>query len=541
MAAQDGERTWWEENEHAAQVAAVAAQAAGLVELVPYKPKVALDAPGDYLYHTNPYQHQHDKFMETRLRKGYLFLWEMGCGKSKIFLDTAIYLWQKGYIDGVLVFAPTTVAVNWVTDEIPAHVAPHLRERIFVHLLDSATRDTPQSQHERAELVKFSGLSILVTSYSALMTKPGRVNNDNSVGKKLVKTFMQYRQLLFGLDESHHIKDANAKRTKTVRAAGAYAPYRRALSGSPVAVGPFDLYPQIAFCDPEFFPSKGIRTFTEFKEFFGVYRGGKGAGGRAFQQLVSYKNKEVLASWLPEISHRITKDEVLDLPPKLYSKRYFELTKKQQEIYNRIRYETRVEMEDGSWRVESGLAIQKLMRMYQVTCGYVGVQHGDDKKKRKLERIPGDNPRFELACSVLNDLTVPFLVWCWFTADVDMLCAKFGKRVARFDGQVSQADRLAIRRAFQAGDLEGIILNTRTSPEGLNLTAARIELYYTNGDDLLKRMQSEDRAHRIGTKYPVNILDLVCKGTVCEGVVRSMVKKKRLSDELLGDQMKEWL
>jgi SNF2 family DNA or RNA helicase len=499
-------------------------------------PPIPLDAPGDYVYKSHPFRHQHEEFMRTRDLEGWCSWWEMGCGKSKVFIDTGAYLFEKGEIDGIVVFAPATVAVNWVTDELPKHMPDRVLARSRIMLLESSTRDTPRAQQERTELLKHDGLAILITSYSALMTK---ARNGSSAGKKLVRQFLEQRTCLHGLDESQYIKDPGAKRTMTVRASGKLSKYRRCLSGTPVAVGPFDLYSQVAFAYPDYWAQRGLNTFAEYKQFFGVYEGGFGAGGRSFQRLVEYKNEKLLAEWLPQISSRVTKDQVLDLPPKVYTKRYFELTRQQRELYEQLRSQTLIEFQEQGWHVEAPLAIQKMMRLYQITCGYVGVQ--DEDGKRHLHRIPGDNPRLETAKQYLSECTHQGLMWCWFRADVDALCDVMGKNALRFDGSVSQEDRLRARQMFQAGDVQWLILNTRTSPEGLNLTAARLEAYYNNGDDLTKRKQSEDRAHRIGTKYPVTITDFVCPGTVCEKVVRSMVKKQRMSDLLLGDKAKDWL
>ncbi len=81
----------------------------------------------DYVYATEPFDHQRELFEATRDLEHYAIWWEQGTGKSKPAIDTACWLYQQGKIDGVLVVAPTGVHRNWMTDEIPRHLSPELR------------------------------------------------------------------------------------------------------------------------------------------------------------------------------------------------------------------------------------------------------------------------------------------------------------------------------------------------------------------------------------------------------------------------------
>ena len=67
-------------------------------------------------------------------------------------------------------------------------------------------------------------------------------------------------------------------------------------------------------------------------------------------------------------------------------------------------------------------------------------------------------------------------------------------------------------------------------------------IYYSNNFDLEKRLQSEDRAHRIGQVNKVTYVDLVAKDTVDEKIVDALRNKLDLAQEVLGDdKWQNWL
>jgi len=73
------------------------------------------------------------------------------------------------------------------------------------------------------------------------------------------------------------------------------------------------------------------------------------------------------------------------------------------------------------------------------------------------------------------------------------------------------------------------------------VTAANTVIYYSNGYDLEKRLQSEDRAHRIGQKKTVTYVDLIAEDTVDEKIVQSLRKKINIASQVLGEELKEWI
>ncbi len=278
-----------------------------------------------YEFKTIPFDHQRELFDRTRGMEVYGVLWEQGCGKSKPMIDTAASLYEAGEIDAVLVVAPAGVERNWITDEIPDHLPDRLAPS--THSMFWQTRKAATKWHASNfdTLVKYKGLSWFCISYDGFMSERG---------KKAVWRFLRRRRCLYILDESDDIKTPKAKRTKSVVASGKYAPFRRILTGTP-ADKPFDMYSQLRFLDPGIWKRLDMENFYAFKHHFAEWFTRSEAQEAlgydpGYDKLIGYKNLDELAAIIAGCSDRVLKDDVLDLPDKLYTKIWFDMTPKKQ-------------------------------------------------------------------------------------------------------------------------------------------------------------------------------------------------------------------
>ena len=73
------------------------------------------------------------------------------------------------------------------------------------------------------------------------------------------------------------------------------------------------------------------------------------------------------------------------------------------------------------------------------------------------------------------------------------------------------------------------------------MTAANNVIYYSNGYDLEKRLQSEDRAHRIGQKNNVTYIDILAEDTVDQKIVKALRKKINIASKVMGEELKAWI
>ena len=141
------------------------------------------------------------------------------------------------------------------------------------------------------------------------------------------------------------------------------------------------------------------------------------------------------------------------------------------------------------------------------------------------------------------------IIWANYRHDiksiVKLLQKTYGfESVAAYFGDTPSEERQEIITRFQDPDseLKYFVGNTQTGGYGITLTAAQNVVYYSNNFDLEKRLQSEDRAHRIGQTNKVTYVDLVAKDTVDEKIVKALRNKLNLAQEVLGDEKwKEWI
>ena len=480
-------------------------------------------------FKTTPFAHQLAEFERSKddLARG--IFWQMGCGKSKLTIDTAAHKFFMGQIDAMLVIAPNGVHQNWITDELPAHLPNDIPLKAHAYVSKSAAT----KWHKKAceELVEFKGLSFLAMSYEAFMTGEGR---------RTAERLLHERKVFYVLDESHKIKTPGAKRTKSIVASGRRAAHKRILTGTPVTNSPFDCYAPIKFLDEGFWKARNFASFEAFKTYFGVWEQRiNGATGQRFNQVVSYKNLDQLSRLVAEISSRVTKEQVLDLPAKLYQKRLFNLSDEQQRAYDRLRDDFLLFLESGE-TVTAPLVVVRLLRLQQICCGYLPVDDPEGGSAR-LERFPS-NPRLESLMDLLEDVAGKAIVFARFRADVDQVMEKLGTEAVRYDGAVGEEDRLRARRRFQNdADIRFFVGNPAVAGTGLTLHAASTVIFYSNSFSLEQRLQAEDRAHRIGQTRNVTYVDLVAQGTVDAKIVRALRNKQDIARQITGDEVREWL
>lgn len=517
----------------------------------------------DYTSKTTPFDHQAEWYTKSRDLLSFGIWWEMGTGKSKLALDTAGHLYTRGKINGLLVIAPGAVAPNWTNEEIPIHLGvPHA-----MHLWQSKKAATKRHAAEFEAVLKGDGLAILVLNYEAIMTKRGA---------DAVKKFLDQRECLYVLDESARIKTPGAKRTKRILASAKYAPYRRVMTGTPVSNSPFDVFTQLKFLDPTVWDAVGCRTFEAFKTRYGVFKRFQEKPDRPvrptgmtdteyaelcevydpegfevvekfdyskrrarFTKCVEYRNLGELQQIVSRNGSRLLKTDVLDLPKKLYQKRFFELNPEQKKLYNTLRRDFMILLDEGM--ITAPLAIVRMIRFQQLTSGYIPVDSFDEEP---TFLIADPNPRINLLREIIEETHSPFLVWAKFARDIDQimeLLADMDIPAAAFDGRTSAEDREDAKRGLKSGKYRALVLNPSCAGEGLTLVSASVVIYYNTSFKLMDRLQSEDRTHRIGQNVDVLYIDLIAHGTIDGHIVKALRQKLSYSNLVTGDTARAWI
>ena len=159
--------------------------------------------PVNYIFKTQPYEHQLDALQQSINKKSFAFFMEMGTGKSKLLIDTIANMPDLKF---AVILAPKGVYNNWVSKEIPDHFPESIPHRV-IQWRAQPTKE--QKEEMRSVTEPFDGLTIWVMNVESLSTKRG-----TQALEWLAQKYGTYG--LIAIDESTTIKNPKAKRTKNL-------------------------------------------------------------------------------------------------------------------------------------------------------------------------------------------------------------------------------------------------------------------------------------------------------------------------------------
>ncbi len=475
----------------------------------------------NYKFKTKPYKHQMTALEKSWNKETYAYFMEMGTGKTKVLIDNMSMLYDKGKIDGALIVAPKGVIKTWYEQELPTHLPNHI-ENVTVLWQPNITKGQQEKLESLFEIE--TSLHILVMNVEAFSTDKGM---------KFASKFLNSHKVLMAIDESTTIKTPTAKRTKNIIGLSKFAKYRRIMTGSPVTKNPLDLYTQCEFLDPFHL---NHASFYSFRNRYAVMKS-MHVRGRTIQVVHAFQNLGELSDKLQGFSYRVLKEDCLDLPPKNFTKRHIILTGEQRKAYDQMK-KTALATLNG--KVTSTVTVlTQLMRMHQITCGHFTADDGT------TQLIP--NNRVSELMNVLEETEGKAIIWANYQRDITNIIESITKEygpgsVVDYYGLTPQDERQDNIRKFQSDPKCRFIVGTpSTGGYGITLTTANTVIYYSNGYDLEKRLQSEDRAHRIGQTKSVTYVDIICEDTVDEKITKALRKKINIASEVLGEELKAWI
>lgn len=479
-----------------------------------------------YSFKLPPYKHQMDALKASVFSEEYALFCEMGTGKSKILLDTVGVLLTNGDITGAIIVAPKGVYKNWQMMELPKHLPDSILEKTDV-ITWSASQSVTQKKLLEQGLRTDGRYKILIINVEAFSSERG---------SSYALRFATTHKCLMAVDESTTIKNRSAARTKSIIKVGSYAKYRRIMTGSPVTKSPMDLFSQCSFLSPSLLGHSSFYTFQN--RYAKMIR--RSVGSHSFNQVVGYQNLDELSDKLDRFSFRVLKKDCLDLPEKIYLKRTVEMTDEQAVAYGTMKRHAMSILSDGKETVSAKSVLTQLLRLQQICAGSVTSDGGT------VTEIPS-NKMTELL-NVLEEVDGKVIIWATFVHDIKRITSELNDQfgagsAASYFGDTSADDRQMIVDMFQNPDskLRFFVGNPRTGGYGLTLTEAKTVIYYNNIFDLEVRLQSEDRAHRIGQRNNVTYIDLVTENTVEEKILKALRDKIDIATLVLKEEYKEWL
>ena len=475
----------------------------------------------NYKFKTKPYKHQMTALEKSWNKQNFAYFMEMGTGKTKVLIDNMSMLYDKGKVDGALIIAPKGVIKTWYEQELPAHLPNHI-ENVTVLWQANITKGQQEKLESLFEIE--TALHILIMNVEALSTDKG---------VKFAAKFLNSHKVIMAIDESTTIKTPTAKRTKNIIDLGKSAKYKRIMTGSPVTKNPLDLYSQCEFLDPY------LLDFTSYYAFRNRYAEMKTMHlrGRSIQVVDEFKNLGELSDTVKTFSERILKEDCLDLPPKNFTKRHIILTSEQRKAYDQMK---KAAMAVLNGKVTTTMTVlTQLMRLHQITCGHFTADDGS------IQLI--ENNRIKELMNVLEETEGKAIIWANYQRDITNIIQNIVKvygpgSVVDYYGLTPQEERQDNIKKFQNDEnCRFIVGTTQTGGYGITLTQANTVIYYSNGYDLEKRLQSEDRAHRIGQTKSVTYVDLIAEDTVDEKIVKALRDKINIASEVLGEELKDWI
>jgi SNF2 family DNA or RNA helicase len=502
---------------------------------------------------TQPMDHQSRGLDWSDGKRYYGLFWEQGTGKTWELLADTERAFGRGKINGLLVVAPKGVHTNWTRREIPTHLSAPFKTAAYRSGSAPALRAC-----QALNVDKSDKLHVLSINVDALNFKEGF---------SVAAQFLREHRAIMAVDESQRIKTPTTGVTKAALRLGRLAVARRIASGTPMTNAPMDLYSQMEFLKPGLLGTDSYRAFVarhaelmpddagimrhivkRMKEKHAWARKAAERGELKTPQIIRqhngrpiWKNLDELTRLLAPHTMRVLKKDCLDLPKKIYQTRYFNLTAAQQRAYNQLKEELILEVGEDFLAVSALAARTKLQ---QLTSGFVLIE-GNPVYVEKLA-----TPRLELLKEVVLDQQGQFIIWAHFREEIAAIMrmlSEMGVSACEYHGGIKDKARDEAVDGFMNGEFQAFVGQPQSGGVGLTLTAASSVIYYSNDFNWGTRAQSEDRAHRRGSKEGVIhrvgevdiegilYIDLCAEDTIDETISSALRFKEETAMQVLGD------
>lgn len=461
-----------------------------------------------------PFEAQRRALSLSHDREYFALLMEQGTGKTRVLIDNVCWLWQRGLVNVVLVICPNSVKDVWV-DEVPRWSPPDVAHELLRWPLPRRVEETLSSPAEEGRI------TWLVVNVEAL--SGGR-------GERACREFLRANpNCVLIVDEATRIKTPRTRRTKAALKLAPFARFRRIATGTPVTQSPLDLFAPFKLLDARVL---GFSSWYAMRAHHAIMGGFKG------KQVEEYVHLDELTAKIAPHSFRVTRDEVLDLPPKQYQRLYVELTTAQKKAYAELRKDCIARLSEHE-RVTVRLIITQRLRLHQLAGGFLPTEEGGtfafspNPKIAALRELAEDLPRDR-----------KLIVWAHFKAEIRAAADALSEvaDVVELHGGVNERDRGPSVRAFQEDpDVRFLVGHARSGGIGVTLTAASYVVYLSSDGSYEARVQSEDRTQRAGQSRSVVYVDVLARDTVDEKILTDLRERREVANIVTGDSWKEWL
>lgn len=461
-------------------------------------------APAAWRVTADLYDHQLRAVEKLRrVRVGGLFM-EMGTGKTAAALEL-VWL-RRERIDRVAWFCPVS-----------------LKETIRQEILRHTTGATVYVFNDRTTAENLPDALFYVVGIES-MSSSTRV-------ALAVRALITERSFVI-VDESSYIKGYNSRRTIRITALAEPSRYRLLLTGTPISQGVVDLFAQMKFLSPKILGYRSFASFAARHLEYSLEQPGR---------IIATHDTAYLAARLAPYTYQITKAECLDLPSKLYERRYCYLTIEQRQAYEQAKVEILCLMEEKG-EFDPYILFQLFGVLQQIVCGFwnyrVAVSGpAGDAQADVVKRLTFPNERLDTLLAALDDVPAgeKVIIWAKYHYCIGQIVAALrnaygDELVAEFHGRLSERQRNAELDRWRA-NTRFLVATQAAGGHGLTLNEAHHVVFYADDFNYATRRQAEDRCHRIGQTRPVTYIEIICADSIDERIVAALARKANAAEE----------
>ena len=448
------------------------------------------------------WHHQKQCFWFAKNLPGAMIAFDMGTGKSRIAID----LIQNREHWQILILCPKSVVAVW-----PKEFAKHaVREYVLITGDEGSVAQRVKHIQQELQLARARlRPAVVVLNYEAAWRDP------------MEDFLLTHKWECVVLDESHRIKSPGGKSSKFCSRLGDTIPFRMCLTGTPMPHSPLDIYAQYRFLDKGIFGT----SFTNFRARYAVM------GGYGNHEVKGYQNEQELHDKMYQIAFRVKAEDVQDLPEAIDIVRTCKLSASARAIYRDLDREFVAEVGSGAVTVTN--ALTKLLRLQQITSGFITLDRSDENPREKAVTREIDTSKAELLLDILEDLKPdePVAIFCRFHPDLDTVHEvgkSLGRETLELSGRVNQL------AAWQEGKAPILAVQIQSGGVGIDLTRTCYEIFYSIGYSLGEYLQARKRAHRPGQTRSTKFLHLIVEDTKDQAVYDALANREDVVESILN-------
>ena len=288
---------------------------------------------------------------------------------------------------------------------------------------------------------------------------------------------------------------------------------RYILSGSPAPNNPFEYHPQITFLDSSILG----KSFYKFRLQYGYQTGYMG-----YKWVMTKEKQDLLMEKIKPISIFIKKEECLDLPEQIHTKRIVSWLSPQKKFYDDMLYNYICMFKEGAVTAQN--VVTQMMKLRQITSGFIYLPDGSSKYigGKKLNELK----------AVLEEIgNHQVIIWAHFKEEIKQIAKELN--CPFYSGDTPEKEKFNILNDFKEGKYKYLVAHPASIGHGITLTNCHYAIYYSMSHSYELLTQSQQRIHRIGQKEKCQYFYLLVEDSIDMEIYKAVENKERIEQRLL--------